>query len=46
LMRFRRKEPVETLDEIKEKHKQKYIPPFFNQQLLDKWGQMETNGTC
>ena len=37
LMRFRREESVETWDEMKEKLRQKCIPPYFSQQFLDKW---------
>ena len=36
LMRFRREEPLETGDEMKEKLTQKYISSSCSQQLLDK----------
>jgi len=39
-MQFRREELVESWDEMKEKLRQKYIPPSFSQQLWDKWNML------
>jgi len=36
-MRYKRDDPVETWESMKEKLKLKLVPPFFTQQLLDKW---------
>jgi len=35
-MRYKRDDPVETWEGMKEKLMLKYVPPFFSQQLLDK----------
>jgi len=37
MMRYRREDPVETWESMKEKHMLKYVPSSFSQQLLDKW---------
>ena len=36
IMRYKRDDPVETWESMKEKLKLKLVPPFFTQQLLDK----------
>jgi len=36
-MRYRKEDPAETWEGMKEKLMLKYVPPSFNQQLLDKW---------
>ena len=37
MMRYRRKDPVETWEGMKEKLILKYFPPSFSLQLLNKW---------
>jgi len=37
MMRYRREDPVDTWESMKEKLMLKYVPPSFSQQLLDKW---------
>ena len=37
MMRYRRDDPVETWEGMKDKLRLKYIPTSFNQQFLDKW---------
>ena len=37
MMRYKREDPVDTWESMKEKLILKYIPPSFSQQLLDKW---------
>ena len=37
-MRFRKDDPVETLEGIKQKLRLKYVPPSFS--LLDKWNRL------
>ena len=37
MMRYRREDPVETWEGMKEKFMLKYVLPSFSQQLLDKW---------
>jgi len=39
-MRYRRDDPAETWEGMKEKFRLKYIPLFFSQQLLDKWNRL------
>ena len=36
-MRYRREDPVDTWEGMKEKLMLKYVPPSFSQQLSDKW---------
>ena len=39
-MRYRREDPVETWEGMKEKLWLKYVPPSFSKQLLDKWNRL------
>jgi len=39
-MRYRKDDLVKTWEGMKEKLMLKYIPPFFNEQLLDKWNRL------
>ena len=39
-MRYRRDDPVETWEGVKEKLTLKHISPFFSQQLFDKWNML------
>jgi len=39
-MRYRREDPVETWEGMKEKLTLKYVPLSFSQQLLDKWNRL------
>jgi len=39
-MRYKKDEPVETWEGMKEKFRLKYVPPSLRQQLLDKWNKL------
>ena len=40
MMRYRRRDPIETWESMKEKLMLKYISLFFSQHLLDKWNRL------
>jgi len=40
VMRYRREDPVETWEGMKEKLRLKYVPSSFSQQLLNKWNRL------
>ena len=40
IISYRRDDPVETWESMKEKLRLKYVPLSFSQQLLDKWNRL------